>query len=146
MGLKITYYNAFGYGDLTFDNGLQEDNTLETAILISLFTWRRADTEDQPPSDQHLLGFWGDTHPDVPEDLIGSKLWLVWGKTTVPSTLVLAEELAAQALQWMIDDGIAERVDVTAIRDANDHLAFDIYVKQPDKLAPAWLQVWENTL
>lgn len=47
---------------------------LTRAVVISLFTWRRAQPDDN--ADQPN-GWWGDTWPAVQNDRYGSRLWLL---------------------------------------------------------------------
>jgi phage gp46-like protein len=84
--------------------GLVMDDGLQSAVVISLFTDRRADANDLPTNAPggDRRGWWGDSFGDVPGDRIGSRLWL------------LAREKAKEALQWLLDDGIASAVNVDA--------------------------------
>jgi len=101
--------------DATFIDGLEEDDGLETAVVISLFTDRRANRGDAVPGDPNdRRGWWGDSFADVAGDRIGSRLWLLSREKQMPSVLARALEYAAEALQWLIDDGIARAVNVTA--------------------------------
>ncbi|WP_200894101.1 phage GP46 family protein [Xanthomonas sp. MUS 060] len=51
---------------------------LVRAVLISLFTWRRANADDTLPDPRGFrMGWWGDTYPVVANDRIGSRLWLL---------------------------------------------------------------------
>lgn len=95
---------------------LQADNGMQTAIILSLFCDRRAELGDELPNaaDTNRRGWWADSYADVQGDLWGSRLWLLERAKQIPETLTRAEEYAAEALQWLIDDGVAKSVDVTA--------------------------------
>jgi phage gp46-like protein len=95
--------------------GLESDDGLESAVIISLFTDRRAD-EDDPlpdPSDDRR-GWWGDAYPQIDQDKIGSKLWLLHREKQLPSVVNRAREYAQEALAWLVEDSIASRVTVEA--------------------------------
>ena len=47
---------------------------LTRAVVISLFTHRRADPDDNVDVP---MGWWGDTWPVVANDRYGSKLWIL---------------------------------------------------------------------
>nr|EFH7355405.1 hypothetical protein [Escherichia coli] len=47
---------------------------LTRAVIISLFTWRRAGRDDDAPQ---IFGWWGDTWPTVQNDRTGSRLYLL---------------------------------------------------------------------
>lgn len=90
------------------------DDGLETAITLSLFTDRLADVSDDLPDDNRRRGWWGDSFAEVNGDLIGSRLWLLSREKQVPAVLQRARDYARESLQWLIDDGIARKVEVDA--------------------------------
>ena len=95
--------------------GLQEDAGLETAVMISLFTDRRSENDDAlPGAKDDRRGWWADQFLDVAGDKIGSRLWLLAREKQMPSVLVRTQEYAQEALAWLIEDGIARAVNVTA--------------------------------
>jgi phage gp46-like protein len=101
--------------EITLIDGLDEDGGIETAVVLSLFTDRRAQPGDPLPDDTAgRRGWWGDAFPAIEGDRIGSRLWLLSREKQVPAVLARAREYALEALQWMIDDGIAESVNVSA--------------------------------
>lgn len=88
---------------------LQTDDTLQTAALISIFTDRRAGPDDViPDGTNDARGWWGDD----PEHPIGSRLWLLNRAKRTNETLQRAKDYIIEALQWIIDDGAAARIDV----------------------------------
>ncbi len=98
---------ALGDYDLTSDQGLR------TAVLISLFTDRRADDDDQlPDGSNDRRGYWGDSYPDIDGDELGSRLWLLSREKQTTDVLIRAREYCQEALQWLIEDGIASTVEV----------------------------------
>lgn len=99
----------------TIPLGLDSAEPLVRAVVISLFTWRRANPDDDLPGGLRM-GWWGDSFPSVPNDRIGSHLWLLSRAKLTSETLTRAKEYAEEALRWLIDDGIAARVDVEAAR------------------------------
>lgn len=65
--------------DLALDgNDLQLDDSLQTSILISLFSDRRARADDVlSGADGDRRGWWADAYPQIEGDQIGSRLWLL---------------------------------------------------------------------
>lgn len=112
MGDIRTLYRDFAGDWQIVSPGLDEDNGLDTAVIISLFTDRRAEANDVPAGDNRR-GWWGDSYADIEGDLIGSRLWLLQREKQLPSVVSRAEEYARESLTWLIDDGIATRVEVT---------------------------------
>lgn len=112
--------------------GLAEDDGLETAVLLSLFTDRRAEPDDAlPGSDVDRRGWWGDAWPDTPGDRIGSRLWLLSREKQTTAVLGRAQQYGREALDWLIVDGIASTVDVVASIPRNGILALEIGITRP---------------
>jgi len=92
--------------------GLQDDDGLDTAVILSLFTDRRAEPSDVLPSGTDRRGHWSDAFADVEGDLLGSRLWLLTREKQLPEVLVRTKNYCEEALAWMVDDGVASQVDV----------------------------------
>jgi phage gp46-like protein len=99
--------------------GLATDHNLETAVLLSLWTDASAHPDDDiPDGTDDRRGWWGNW--ESPEELmLGSRLWLLERAKSTEDTRRRAEEYAAEALAWMLDDDprwgrVAARVDVGA--------------------------------
>lgn len=115
---------------MTLNAGMRPADPLVRAVVVSLFTWRRAEQGD--PVDGELHGWWGDTHPVVEGDRIGSRLWLLARSRLDADALARAREYAQEALQWLVDDGVAARVDVQAERLAMDRLLLRCVISRVD--------------
>lgn len=107
-----TVWRDLGGDWLVQGPSLAEDDGLETAVVISLFTDRLA--ADAPADAGSRRGWWGDAYGEVDGDLIGSRLWLLAREKQLPQVLARAELYAREALQWLVDDGVASSVDVRA--------------------------------
>jgi phage gp46-like protein len=115
-------------------NGMRQAVTapldkLTRAVVISLFTWRRAESDDDVDNP---MGWWGDTWPTVQNDRIGSRLYLLRRSKLTNQTPIKAREYITQALQWMIDDGVAARIDVDSQRTGIDTLSAGVAIFQRD--------------
>lgn len=106
-------------------------SALERAVVISLFTWRRADAGDLVDGNE-WQGWWGDAFPAVTNDRIGSKLWLLRRRTITPQTLRDAQRFCEEALQWLVDDGHVAEVTVTITRAAATRLGAQVLLQRPD--------------
>lgn len=114
-----------------FALNLVPDEPLLRAAIVSLFTWRRANDDDELPGGE-LMGWWGDTYADIAGDRIGSRLWLLARETLTPETLRRAREYATEALQWMLDDGVATAVAVTVQRSGLLSLGIHCLITRAD--------------
>ncbi|MEO6217770.1 MAG: phage GP46 family protein [Sphingomonas sp.] len=126
--------------DIAIEGGsLATDDGLRTAIIISLFTDRRARADDVLPSPgADRRGWWGDCFNADPNDRIGSRLWLLEREKLIAETALKARDMCIEALAWLIEDGVASTVDVeTSIvpvsgRDATGGLLINISISRPD--------------
>lgn len=110
---------------------ISNQESLTRAVIISLFTWRRANPDDIVEGQK--MGYWGDVaEPPAANDKIGSRLWLLAREKIVNSTFNRAREYAKEALQWLIDDAVASRVDVAAERYGVDGLALICTIYRTD--------------
>ena len=125
-------------------NATDISDDLPRAVLISLFTWRRANPDDDLPAN-NKYGWWGDSYPTELNDRIGSRLWLLSRAKMLPETVARAEEYATEALQWLIDDGVADSVQIRAERQTLDTLALQITLTRGDKAALniRFINVWD---
>lgn len=109
--------------------GLDEDNGLETAIVISLFSDRRARPDDVlPDGSDDRRGWWGDSVAAQDGDRIGSRLWLLAREKQLVSVLARSRDYAREALQWLVDDGVARDVQITAEIIRQGVLGLDVTV------------------
>lgn len=100
---------------------------LTRAVIISLFTWRRAGRDDAP----RIFGWWG-IRPAVQNDRTGSRLYLLRRSKLTNKTPQLARDYVREALAWMVEDGVASRLDINAVRTGTDSLALAITIYQRD--------------
>ncbi len=109
MDIAIQYDPATNSFDIALDGAdVATDDTLKTAIMICLFTDRRAEDDDEiPDGTDNRRGWWDDP-------TLGSRLWLLSRAKAVPETLTDARKYAIEALQRLIDEGVITTVDVTA--------------------------------
>lgn len=124
---------------------LSQADALLRAVLISLFTWRRAKPDDITEGEK--MGWWGDgVEPLATNDRIGSRLWLLSRAKLLPQTFNIAREYAKESLDWLVEDGVASRVEVQAERHGMDGLALGvtIYRSNGDKVALRFDNAWEN--
>lgn len=117
--------------DITLDGAdIASDAGLRSAVLVSLFTDRRAEEDDAVEGDHR--GCWSDILEPVAGDRIGSRLWLLDRAKETAATLRDAKRYAEEALQWLVDDGHATGVTVTAWPERPGLLALRVVITLPD--------------
>ena len=120
--------------------GLAADQDLQTAVLISLMTDATAGADDIiPDGTEDPRGWWGDSS-------IGCKVWLRMRSKQTSQTLALVKADYQQALQWLIDDGVAAAVDVTTEWVQRGVLGAGITVRRADgtTVAVNFEQAWKD--
>lgn len=103
--------------DIAITGGrLQTDPGLTTAVLVSLFTDRRAEPDDpvDPLADDGDRRGWIGDLLEEPGERWGSRLWLLRRAKLTEETRLLAEQYAAESLEWATAKGVADRVDIVA--------------------------------
>ncbi len=121
--------------DIAIKNGKPAiDNGLQTAVYISLFTDARAENDDEiPDGSTNRRGWWGDALEDEP---LGSRLWLLSRSKITNDVLGLYETYSKQALDWLISEGAASEINVSATRDLvdRDKIILQIGITKPNGL------------
>ena len=112
---------------------LASGNDIVTSVLISLFTDRVATPDDTVPDATRRLrdprGWWAD-------ESIGSRLWLIDRAKRTQATLQRAQAYIVEALQWLVDDGVVSRIEVTTEWTRQDTLGALVVVYSPRTGAP----------
>ncbi len=122
-------------GDLVlFGYDVQRDDGLETAVIISLFTDRRATAEQIPAelAQDDLRGYWGDITVTENASPTGSLLWLLAREKQTTQTLSRAEQYCREALKWMLDDLVATSIVVAAEYITREAMLILIDIYRPD--------------
>ena len=113
-------------------NGLRDDQDLATAAAASLFTWGRADDEDQLPGfDDDRKGWWGDAYAPIEGDRQGCRWWVLAREILNDVTAERARQMGEEALAWMVRDGVVNQVVVRTARAVN-RLAVFVRLIKPD--------------
>lgn len=102
---------------------------LTRAVVISLFTHRRADPDDNADVP---MGWWGDTWPAVANDRYGSKLWLLQRSKLTNALVNTVRTYLRDALQWMLDDGVVSRIDIDIQRTGINELSNQVVLWRRD--------------
>lgn len=123
-----------GRFDIALDGpDLATDDGLKTAVILSLHLDARADGE---------RGWWADALDTETPDT-GSLLWQLERTKTTQATLNTAHDTALEALQWLIDDGIARQLQIEAMRVRQNRLYLEIHITRAD--GSIWAMTWDAT-
>lgn len=122
--------------------GLDESDPLGTAVVLSLFTDRRA-PEGWRPEEADRRGWWGDGVAPAGENTRdeGSWLWLLRRATVTDDSVRLAKAYTEQALQWLVDEHVAARIEVTS--GTIEHPRRGVWI-DVDIIAPSGARVYNR--
>ena len=116
-------------GNGTRVNASSQLDPLTRAVVISFFTHRRADPDDNADVP---MGWWGDTWPMVANDRYGSKLWLLQRSKLTNALVNTVRTYLRESLQWMLDDGVVSRIDIDIQRTGINELGNSIVLWRRD--------------
>jgi len=146
IDIKLEQDAATSLFDISFTNGdFTTVDSFDTSLQVSLFADARA-TKSQVPRSELRRGWWGNQFsPDFPLYELGSKLWLLDQSRKTQSTLNNAIDFAKNALQWLIDKGHAEGVEVTGAF-VNEGIKLTIVIKRGNGIVETkYYDLWDNT-
>src|SRR5262245_62053734 len=86
--------------------------SLETAVVLSLFTDRVANDDDALPDDTgDRRGWWSETGLSL-SDHMGSRLWLFAREKRTEAVRLRLDQVVRECLAWLVRDRVARKVDV----------------------------------
>lgn len=146
--LALTWSNVTGDADLSLiDSDLASDRGLMTAALLSLFTDRRGEVDDKPPSGdpRDRRGWWADEFLEVEGDKYGSRLWLLDRAKRTNETVLRAKEYVREALAWMLEDRVVASIDVE-VETTKDGLLIGVGLQRPgrDPVSFRFAHAWNH--
>jgi len=138
--------NRFEGEDIQIENReVVRDPGLETSVLISILTDRRAGADDiLPDNTGDKRGWWGDALNEA-GDADGSLFWLYSRSGISNDTIFKIEESIIESLQWMKDDGLADEISVSVIRVDTYQIDVNVTIHRPtgDDILYKYYYNWE---
>ena len=141
MDITVIFDNATGTGDWTINSvsgDLQTGGDLETLVQVLLFTDRVLHPDETPPDGSgDARGVWFDT---LDPPALGSRLWLLERAkiSNRNETLATVTDIVNEALQLLIDEGIAQSIDVVPEFLDGTFIQISIAIYQPGNTAPTY--------
>ncbi len=133
-----------------------QDTGIETSVIITWFTDKRAKKDDILPSNSDDKRGWLGSEilnaqfPAVDFEL-GSYLWLYLERSKItPELIVDIENELVDSLSWMKDFNIADEITARVLRVPNnpEALTFECSIKRPgdDVISFRYMYNWESQL
>ena len=127
------------------DNGdIENINSFDTAILMSLITDKRAD-ESEVKQPQNRRGWWGNSLNDDIDYEIGSKLWLLEQERATQDILNNSIDYTSECLSWMIEDNLVDDIIIDAELNDNE-IILEIKFIRKNNESIIFYNLWENTV
>lgn len=112
MDLALIYDAKLQAFDLAIDGSdLRAEGSLASAVMVSLMSDRLAESYEVTPGEDRR-GWWADAFAGN-QHKTGSRLWLLQREKQLQGTVQRCRQYCEEALQWLIDDGLATTVGVT---------------------------------
>ncbi len=130
--IQLQWNNGEGFADLVeIDSAAAlEGDDITTAVIISLFTEQRLEAFEVADGASRG-GWWGSAFPAIAGDVEGSRVWLAAARGRDDAEAInIIREGAELALQWLLDDGVAESVvvEVERLRPGVIHLHVSVQI------------------
>lgn len=149
--IRVVWNPALMAGDwLLTGSILDTSRELVTAVAVSLFTHRTAEDDDRlPDGTTDRRGWWADHEASeiyAGATPIGSRLWLLQREKQTEETRLRADGYIREALAWITDMILAERVDVNVTWFAFERLGAEITVIRgpKDSIAVRFESLWSE--
>jgi len=137
------YYRGINDETDPFENASTgEQDDLVMLVTMALFSDARASDDATPPDGtENRRGWWADTY-EQDDWSTGSRLWLLDRAPLTQEGVNGAEDYAAQALEFLVTEGIAASVDVSASLNERSRVDLAIEIKQRD--GETWAVKYED--
>ncbi len=139
----VLLYNTDDGGDINVRDGIVElSSGLVTAVYISIFG---GNVEDDGRSNNENQ-WWANFVEDEPSRHMRSRFQhFVHRLPPIPINLRRLEDAARQDLQWLIDDGVATEIRLTASIPQYNHVRLDIsVVADPGQTNILYITNWQG--
>ena len=134
-----------GILDIPVDgNDLEGTDGLLTAIIVSLFTDARGNSS--VVADAYKRRGWVGNLLTLNEGYeLGSTLWLLEQARLNQNTAIAAEGYARKSLQWMIDDGIVDVIEVEFVQTSVREGTLTVSLFKDQNRVARYTTLWNNT-
>ena len=127
------------------DGDLTEEDGFDTAIAMSLFTDARA-PDNAVVIPEKRKGWMGNLESPVEDRELGGLLWLVDQSKLTQDTLNTSVNYARLALNWFIEDQIANSIVVTGEIVPRSGIRLKVvFTALSGKISTHYFNLWEQT-
>lgn len=146
LDIKLAQQPDLNY-DIEFENGdFIIDDSLETALIVSILSDRRADNS-QVSQREFRRGWIGDLVTTLPGFKLGSHIWLSEQARITQETLTTIQDSAEKSLDWMLSAGLIIEVKAKASITTKSSILLLITVTSPNEsISAIAFNLWKRTI
>lgn len=146
LDIKLVQQPDLSY-DLEFENGdFIIDDGLETALVVSILSDRRADNS-QVSQRELRRGWIGDLVTTLPGFKLGSHIWLSEQARITQETLTTIQDSAEKSLDWMFSAELITEVEARASITTKSSILLLITVTSPNgSVSTKAFNLWKRTI
>lgn len=144
--IDVTVNSITGLRDLSIgsDGDLQSVDDFSTSVDLSILTNRRANSSEVPQAINRR-GWIGDLTPRVQGRKVGSKAWLFEQARRDIDTINGVRDAVQEALQWVIEEGQADRVTIDAVASGTSGVLVTVEFLVGNNLVKRYFSLWDRT-
>lgn len=125
------------------DGDILTQDFFDTAIIVSLFTERRANESEvlDPALRRGWVG-----NESTPGFEQGSKIWLFEQARITRSVLNGLSTAVKDALEWFVDSGFADSIDAVEVTATTTGITLSTNIRRPNsQVDRQFFTLWDNT-
>lgn len=131
--------------EIDTDGDLKGSNSIDTAVLMSIFTDKRATSSEIQEAGQRR-GWFGNLFNDDITYEVGSKLWIHSNQGRFDNDILNdLNDKALNALNWMIEDNVASEINVSSELSSNNTIKLNIKFTINENIIERNFILWENS-
>ncbi len=131
--------------ELDTDGDLKGSNSIDTAVLMSLFTDKRASSDEISEPGQRR-GWFGNLFNDDITYEIGSLIWLYSNQGRLDDELVNnLNDKALDSLNWMITDNVVNDIKANSSITSNNQVTLNLKCFIGQNIIERNYTLWENS-
>lgn len=136
--------NSLDYYDISFDSDgdFEQVDNFDTSILLSLYTDKRAESSEVGEARKRRGYIADQLYTSFRH---GSKLWLLDQSRLNNNVRNLAKTYTSESLQWILDDGYLENINVQTIIQNNNNITINIIGEDVNNSNRWSYSLWKNT-
>lgn len=144
--IDVTFNSVTGLRDIAIgdDGDLRAVDDFSTSVDLSILTDKRANSSEVPQPIARR-GWIGDLTPKTEGRKVGSKVWLFEQSRRDDDTVNGVRDAVQESLQWLIDEGQVERIEVAATPSGVSGVLVTVIFFIGNNVVKRYFNLWNRT-